>query len=97
VETPTRQVAQQAVEPSLRLGGALCAFWEARIYLTEGRKWLAELLALAAAKPRTAARAKALLGAGNLAYTQGDYTSMEQFMTESIAIGRDVGDLESVA
>ncbi|HEU5099251.1 MAG TPA: tetratricopeptide repeat protein [Roseiflexaceae bacterium] len=88
---------QQAVEAGLHLGGLLCPFWDTRGHLTEGRRWLAELLALAAAHPRTAARAKALLGAGNLAYAQGDYTSVEQFVTESLSIARQVGDWESVA
>jgi len=87
----------QSVEVGLRLGSALCAFWEVRGYLTEGRKWMADLLALAAAGPRTAARAKALLGAGNLAYAQGDYLSAEMLLMESLAIGRDVGDTESIA
>jgi predicted ATPase/class 3 adenylate cyclase len=88
---------QQAAEAGLRLGGLLCPFWETRSYLTEGRKWLAELLALAAARPRTAARAKALRGAGNLAYAQGDHVSAETLLTESLAIGREVGDWESIA
>jgi predicted ATPase/transcriptional regulator with XRE-family HTH domain len=88
---------QQAAEAGLRLGGLLCPFWETRSYLTEGRKWLAELLALAAARPRTAARAKALLGAGSLAYAQGDHVSAETLLTESLAIGREVGDWESIA
>jgi predicted ATPase/transcriptional regulator with XRE-family HTH domain len=88
---------QQAIETSLRLGGMLCAFWDARGHVSEGRKWLDELLALAAAKQRTAAHAKALLGAGNLAYTQGDYVSVEQLVAESLSIGREVGDSESIA
>jgi predicted ATPase/transcriptional regulator with XRE-family HTH domain len=88
---------QQAVEGGLRLGSALCSFWEARGFLTEGRRWMTDLLALAAARPRTAARAKALLGAGNLAQAQGDNVSAETLLTESLAIGREVGDSESIA
>ncbi|HEU5102503.1 MAG TPA: helix-turn-helix domain-containing protein, partial [Roseiflexaceae bacterium] len=90
-------IDQQAAEAGLRLGGMLCPFWDARGHLTEGRRWLAELLALPAVKPRTAARAKALLGAGNLAYSQGDHASAELLVMESIAIGREVGDFESIA
>ena len=90
-------IDQRAVEVGLRLGSALCSFWEARGYLTEGRKWITDLLALAATEPRTAARAKALLGAGNLAYAQGDHVSAETLVTESMAIGREVGDWESIA
>jgi tetratricopeptide (TPR) repeat protein len=88
---------QQMVEAGLRLGGLLCSFWEARVYLTEGRKWMTDLLALAANGPRTAARAKALLGAGNLAHAQDDYVSAETLLTESLSIGREIGDSESIA
>lgn len=88
---------QQVAEAGLRLGGVLSPFWEARGHLTEGRRWLAVLLALVAARPRTVARAKALLGAGSLAYAHGDYVSVEQLVTESLSIGRDVGDFELIA
>ncbi len=90
-------IDQQDVEAGLHLGGALCPLWDARGYLTEGQKWLAELLALAADRPRTAARAKALLSAGTLAYSHGDFVLAETLLTESLAIGREVGDSESLA
>jgi len=90
-------IDQQAAEAGLHLAGLLCPFWETRGHLTEGRRWLAELLPLAAARPRTAVRAKALLGAGNLAHAQGDHVSAETLLTESLAIGREVGDSESIA
>jgi non-specific serine/threonine protein kinase len=88
---------QRTVEDGLRLSGRLCSFCEARGYLAEEQKWLAEVLALPVARPRTAARAKALLGAGNLAYAHDDYALVEQLVTESLAIGREVGDSESIA
>ena len=51
----------------LRLGGALWRFWQVRGYWAEGREHLAGLLALPGAEAPTAARAKALHGAGMLA------------------------------
>jgi hypothetical protein len=42
---------------------------------------------------RTAARAKALYGAGTLASSQGDREPSLRLQTESLAIAREVGDL----
>jgi non-specific serine/threonine protein kinase len=83
---------QQAAEAGLRLGGLLCPFWDARGHLTEGRRWLAELFALTAVRLRTVARAKALLGAGNLAYAQGDHIGAGALWTEGLRIALDVQD-----
>jgi tetratricopeptide (TPR) repeat protein len=48
-------------------------------------------------RSRTAARAKALLSAGTLAYSHGEHGLAEALLTESLAIGREVGDWESIA
>jgi predicted ATPase len=92
-------------ELGLRLAGALAHSWDAG-YLTEGRGWLEGLLALATRGPATGAergrgrpsvsaavRAKALCGAGFLAYFQGDEARAEAALEESLALaeGVDVG------
>jgi predicted ATPase len=84
-------------ERALRLGGALWWFWWVRGYLTEGRQRLAEMLALPGAAGRTAARAKALHGAGVLAHRQADYAAARALLEESLAIRRELGDQEDVA
>jgi tetratricopeptide (TPR) repeat protein len=84
-------------EKGLRLGWALQRFWGTRGYLGEGRERLAALLSLPLAQARTRARAGALLGAGNLAESQGDFTSARSLFAESLAIRRELGDRSGIA
>ncbi|TMD40688.1 MAG: adenylate/guanylate cyclase domain-containing protein [Chloroflexi bacterium] len=55
--------------------GALWRFWQQHGHLAEGRGWLNELLAMPSGQGRTAARAKALTGAGGIAWWQIDRDS----------------------
>jgi non-specific serine/threonine protein kinase len=73
-------------EAGLRLAGKLWTFWYLRGHLSEGREWLAKLLALPAATPRTVARAKALAGAAFLAGHQGDFEQAQPLFDESLAL-----------
>jgi predicted ATPase/class 3 adenylate cyclase len=79
-------------DAGLRIAGSLWRFWQMRGHLAEGRRWLGELLDLPAASARTAARAKALSGAGSLAYWLRDTDSVQGFYEESLAIHRELGD-----
>jgi predicted ATPase/DNA-binding CsgD family transcriptional regulator len=80
----------------LRLASALWAFWLARGYLGEGRRWLEEALAKAGRAPPTV-RAKALNGAGVLAHYQGEYAVAKALCDESLALYRRAGDERGVA
>ncbi len=84
-------------ESGLQLGRKLWQFWWVRGYLAEGRDRLAALLARAEPSARTAARAKALHGAGILAQDQGDYRAARTLHEESLAIKRELGDQAGVA
>ena len=81
----------------LQLASALWRFWSVRGFFTEGRTWLAELLALPAASARTEVRASALSAAGDLAYHQGDDTAAESLQSESLSIWRELGDARGMA
>ena len=81
----------------LRLGAALFRFWEMREYLAEGRDRLGKLLKIPAAAPPTKARARALFAAGVLAGEQGDYSSAEALIGESLDIARQLHDKQGVA
>jgi non-specific serine/threonine protein kinase len=82
----------------LRLAGALWRFWNRRGYLAEGRGWLdlAATLDYTTAVPAEI-RAKALNGAGNLAYEQGDYRRAAVLHGEALALRRVLGDRVGIA
>ena len=84
-------------EWGLRLGAALFRFWEMREYFAEGRGRLGKLLKLAGAAAPTKPRARALFAAGVLAAAQGDYTSADGLVGESLDIARQLGDKQGAA
>jgi non-specific serine/threonine protein kinase len=91
-------------ERGLRLGAALELFWFMRGHCGEGLARLLELLAFPStadgapgSSERARARANALYGAGYLAYTLGDLEQARALRTESLAIGRRIGDKRIVA
>jgi predicted ATPase/class 3 adenylate cyclase len=71
--------------------GALWRFWQQRGHLEEGRRWLDETLAMASGRAPTAARAKALTGAGGVAWWT-DQAASRAFYDEALAIERELGD-----
>ena len=77
--------------------GALWRFWHLRGHLAEGRRWFEELLAHPEGQERTAARAKALTGAGGIAWWQADVPAARGFYEESLAIERGQGNPARVA
>src|SRR5207302_9584433 len=82
---------------ALRLGTALFRFWETREYLTEGRDRLRKILNLVGEVEPTEARGRALFAVGVLAGEQGDYTSADTLIDESLKIARKLGDERGVA
>jgi predicted ATPase/DNA-binding CsgD family transcriptional regulator len=87
-------------EAGLRLGSALWRFWEIHNHLREGRQHLNDLLALPNAQAHTAARAKALYGAGYLAMMQGteqSFEESEELIKDSLAIAHELGDPQLIA
>ena len=77
-------------EHGLRLAGALWYFWFQRGLPGEGRRWLAR--ALVRVRTAGADRAQALLGAGTLAWRQGDFVAARVHLDESVALWRDTAD-----
>lgn len=84
-------VAHGEADAAVRLGGSLWPFWWIRGYLSEGGEWLTQALALG---PSTdpAARALALVGAGTLAETRGDYGRATRWYEEALTLARAHGD-----
>jgi DNA-binding NtrC family response regulator/predicted ATPase len=81
--------------PRLRLGAALWRFWEVRGRLREGRGWLEGILT-ETGRDASAARARALNGAGNLARCLGDYARAAEHHAEALRLRREIGDARGV-
>jgi predicted ATPase/class 3 adenylate cyclase len=77
-------------ELTLRLAGAVSRFWDEKGHLTEGRRRLES--ALRTDNRPTAARAKALNGAADMAVSLGDATTATLRAEEGLALHRTLGD-----
>lgn len=84
-------------EKGLRLAGSLWRFWETRGHYATGRSAIEEALSRGAVKERTEARAKALAGAGGLAWGLADYTQASAYHQESLEIHREHGNKTGIA
>jgi len=79
----------------LLAAGAVWRFWQLRAHFAEARSIFDELLAQPGATP--AARAKALIGAGGIAYWQADYALMKREYQEARELYESVGDRSGIA
>jgi DNA-binding CsgD family transcriptional regulator len=80
---------------AMRLGGALPQFWRIRGHACEGRRWLEQTLAVGEGTP--AARAKALLAASLVRFTQGDYAGAMGLAEEARDRFERLGDRHGLA
>jgi predicted ATPase len=79
----------------LQLAGALERFWYLRGYFSEGREWLAALLARDLHKG--SAYLKALFASASLALEQGDYEVTQSFLETCIRLGQELKAKDIVA
>jgi predicted ATPase/DNA-binding SARP family transcriptional activator len=84
------------VEDSLRMCSALHGFWNSRGYISEGRNWLREALALPFIVP-TISRSDVLVAASGFATTQGDWPESMALLEQALAISRALGDAQHIA
>ena len=82
-------------DTGLRLVGALWYFWFQRGLTGEARRWLTRALDTAPSHGR--ARAQALLGAGTLAWRQGDCVTARAYLDDSVQRWRDASDPSGLA
>ncbi len=85
------------IEQATQLAGALWQFWWIRGYYNEGRSQIEGLLQSLGASTPNAARAKLLLGAGELANYSCDYARARSLHEESLDIYRRLDDKRGVA
>jgi tetratricopeptide (TPR) repeat protein len=81
---------------ALGSAGALWRFWQQRGHLAEGRAWFEEILAMPSPGP-SPARAKALIGAGGIAWWRQDRVAAGAFYEEALGIERELGDPGRIA
>jgi predicted ATPase len=79
---------KDAVQTGLRLVGVLDFYWILRGSEREGRAWLEGMLERTDGTDRSAARGQALLGAGWVAWAEGDYAAASLRAEESLSIAR---------
>jgi predicted ATPase/DNA-binding SARP family transcriptional activator/DNA-binding CsgD family transcriptional regulator len=86
----------EATGSALRLVAALWRFWNIRGYLSEGIRWIEQVLAEGelAASP---ARVKALEGMGWLSQFQGDYGLAKATYEQMLELSRELGDKGNMA
>jgi len=77
---------------ALRLSAALWRFWRTRGHYAEGREWLERALVKRGEAEPTPVRAKALYGAGLLAFRQGDQEASRAFNEGALEVSRKAGD-----
>jgi predicted ATPase/class 3 adenylate cyclase len=85
-------IAEDDADRAQQTAGALWRFWQQRGHLAEGRRWFEEMLSMPSGQSRTAARAKALIGAGGVAWWQQDRDAAGAFYQEAVDIERDLDD-----
>lgn len=83
-------------EMTMRFCIALYRFWYAHGHFSEGRRWLDVALRHSENVAR-AVRARALCGAGVLAFSQDDYPQAREYFAESLALQRVIGDNARIA
>jgi hypothetical protein len=85
-----------AVQTGLCLVGALAFYRFLHDDVREGRTWLEGMLERTNGTDRSAARGKALIGAGWLAWIEGDYEAASLRTEESLSIVREMGDKREI-
>lgn len=79
-------------ERALRLTAALTAYWREVGRLAEGREWMESVLSSPGADVPSASRARALYGAGQLSFIQGDQEAARARNEEALRIARAADD-----
>ncbi len=89
-------IEAEDAEIALRLAAALWWHWYVRGIYREGRRWIGEALSIPEGEG-IPIRAKALTGAGVLAFLQCDYEKSAMFLDSAIELARTLGDTMSLA
>lgn len=83
------------VETAARISSALRRFWYLHGHMSEGRRWLEQVLAAGELPPGLHARV--LHGLGTLTWSQGEYEAARTHFRASLEISRELDDKHGVA
>jgi predicted ATPase len=88
----------EAGEPDLgfEIGASLWRFWQMRGHLSEGRRWMDAIFAVAGSH-RTASSVRGVYAGGSLAYWQDDLEEAARRYREGLALARELGDTVLIA
>jgi len=91
-------LTSSAIDPGLRIATAISRFWYLRGHISEGRRWLDELLAVPAAPTIEATTvAAAMAAAAVLAQLQFDAARATTLATQALDVFRDAQDHRGIA
>jgi predicted ATPase/DNA-binding SARP family transcriptional activator len=91
-------LAGAEAQAAMRLSGALMRFWAIRGHLSEGRRWMEQILAHPGySSAPTPLRLKALNAAGMLTRLQGDYAQSKELLEACLTLARASGETRWVA
>jgi len=90
-------VAQGDALRAMRLGASLWRYWQMRGHLHEGRRRMAQILALPTSRAFPSERLAALEAAGGLAYWQADMDEAQRLYDECVEMVRPLGDDRALA
>jgi predicted ATPase/DNA-binding winged helix-turn-helix (wHTH) protein len=88
--------AHKEEETALRLVGSLWWFWYLHGHYCEGREWVNKILPRSSPKP-SVYRARALIGAGVLAFLPCEYALAGDYLDQGLALARELNDRTSMA
>jgi len=86
------QEAEDTIQASFKLAGALNMFWRIRNHWGEGRNWLQRILSQTAKQTVTRERARALNSAVLLATEQADLNAAQQLSDENLSLAKTLGN-----
>jgi tetratricopeptide (TPR) repeat protein len=92
----SRFLEQDRIEEAVRLGWGLWLFWWFHGHVAEGGQWMEEILTRSGSLPPYP-RARALSGAGVMAFARGDYARALTLLEQSLPLFREVGDKPGIA
>jgi len=89
--------AETGTDAGLRLVFAMRLYWVNRGLLTLGHRVTVEILSRPGLQARNKARCRALAGAGQMCFFLGRDSEARGYLSESLAIAREIDDVKSIA